>query len=308
MMTTESRIEIAHVDLRYDHTRIRQPRAVLRMADSLEQFGQLMPIVVAADKNFGHVLIDGYLRVKALKRLGEDMVLAQSCSKSEADALMDMIGGMQGRAWDVYEQGAILRELHLNHRMSGHEIARHLGKDVSWVSRRLLIFETLDDDMIALVRSGVISSWSAQRILMPLARANSDHAKLLAAALKKENISTRRLARFFEHYQKANRKVRCNMVTDPHLFLKALEAKTADAQANAIAQGPEGIWIRDVQTLKSCLHRLADAVPNVLYTGQSRQDRQRLLKGVDDAGVLWRQLTQSIEKADHDHPRNTSDH
>lgn len=302
MMKTASRIEIAHVDLRYDHTRIRHPRAVLRMADSLEQFGQLMPIVVAADKSFGHVLIDGYLRVNALKRMKKDMVWARLCGKSEADALVDMIAGMQGRAWDVYEQGAVLRELHLHHQMSRRRIARHLGKDVSWVSRRLLIFETLDDDMIALVRSGVISSWSAQRILLPLARANSDHARQLADALKKESISTRRLTRFFEHYKKANRKVRCNMVSDPHLFLKTLDARTAGVHAKALAQGPEGIWIRNIQTLKSCLHRLADAVPKVLYTGQSSQDRQRLLAGFEDAGILWRQLTKSIEKAEHDHP------
>ncbi|MFW5714435.1 MAG: ParB/RepB/Spo0J family partition protein [Brevefilum sp.] len=301
-MKTASRIEIAHVDLRYEHTRIRHPRAVLRMADSLEQFGQLMPIVVAADKRFGHILIDGYLRVSALKRMKKDMVWALLCGKSEAEALIDLIGSMQGRTWDVYEQGSILRELHLHHQMSRRRIARHLGKDVSWVSRRLLIFETLDDDMMGLVRSGVISSWSAQRILMPLARANSDHARQLADALKKENISTRRLTRFFEHYKKANRKVRCNMVSDPHLFLKALDAGTADAHAKALAQGPEGIWIRNVQTLKSCLHELADAVPKVLYTGQSRQDRQALLAGIDDAGILWRQLRQSIEKAAHDQP------
>jgi ParB-like chromosome segregation protein Spo0J len=272
------------------------------MAESLERFGQLMPVVVTADKTFGHVLIDGYLRVNALKRMGTDTVLARLCGKSEADALIDLIGNMQGRTWDVYEQGAVLRELHLHHGMSRRRIARHLGKDVSWVSRRLLIFETLDDDMIALVRSGVISSWSAQRILMPLARANREHARQLAAALKKENISTRRLARFFEHYKKANRKVRRNMVSDPHLFLKALEAKTADARAKVLAKGPEGRWIRDIQTLKSCLHRLADAVPNVLYTGQNRQDRERLLEGFDDASVLWLQLTQSIEGAGHDLP------
>ncbi len=45
-------------------------------------------------------------------------------------------------------------------------------------------FETLDDDMIGLVRSGVISNWSAQRILIPLARANRDHARQLIDALK----------------------------------------------------------------------------------------------------------------------------
>jgi len=293
-------IEIAHVDLRYAHTRIRQPRAVVRMAESLERYGQLVPIVVVAGADFGHVLIDGYLRVAALKRMGKDLVYARFCGKSEAEALLEMIGALQGRPWDLYEQGAVLKELHSHHRMSRRQIARQLGKDVSWVSRRLLIFDTLDDDMIGLIRAGVISGWSAQRILMPLARANTEHARQLAAAMEKEPLSTRELSRLFEHYKKANRKVRQNMVCNPHLFLKTLQANAADAQAKALAQGPEGRWIKDVQILKSCLNRLADAAAQVLYTGQSREERLRLVQGFADAHVLWDQLTHLIDSADHD--------
>ncbi len=107
---------------------------------------------------------------------------------------------MQGRAWDVYEQAAIINELRLTHRMSRGQIAVILGKNKSWVSRRLLLLETLDDKMIELIREGKISSWSAQRVLVPMARANAGHAELLFQALKKENISMRRLWLLFDHY------------------------------------------------------------------------------------------------------------
>ena len=43
-------IEIVHLNLRYSHIRVQDPRAVIRMADSLERYGQIMPIlVVTAD-------------------------------------------------------------------------------------------------------------------------------------------------------------------------------------------------------------------------------------------------------------------
>jgi hypothetical protein len=175
------------------------------------------------------------------------------------------------------------------------------------VSRRLLLLQTLDDEMIALICDGTISSWSAQRILAPMARANAEHAKCLAAALKKEKIPTRRLALFFEHYKKSNRKIRQNMVTDPHLFLKALEAKTAKADANTLNRGPEGRWIKDIRTVKHILARLVKAVPSVFYTGQSRLDRRRLLTAFADTAAVMHTLTRSIERSGDDKQRKTPD-
>jgi ParB-like chromosome segregation protein Spo0J len=306
-MSVVERIEIAHLHLRYEHTRIRQAAAVLRMADSLSRYGQRMPVLVADDRSFGHVLIDGYLRVKALKRMGEDLVTARLWPQAESDALVYMMVNMQGRTWDVYEQAAIIKELHLAHQISLGRIAQLLGKDKSWVSRRLLLLQTLDDEMIALILDGTISSWSAQRILTPMARANAEHAKCLAAALKKEKISTRRLALFFEHYRKSNRKIRQNMVTDPHLFLKALDTKTAQADAKTLNQGPEGRWVKDIRTVKHILARLVKAVPAVFYTGQSRLDRRRLLTVFTDTVAVMQALTRAIEGSSDDKQRKTPD-
>lgn len=306
-MSTIERIEIAHLHRRYEHIRIRQAAAVLRMADSLSLYGQRMPVLVTVDRSFGHVLIDGYLRVNALLRMGKDMVEARLWPQSESDALVYMMVNMQGRTWDVYEQAAIIKELYLAHQISLGRIAQLLGKDKSWVTRRLLLLQTLDDEMIALICDGTISSWSAQRILTPMARANAEHAKCLAIALKKEKISTRRLALFFKHYKKSNRKIRQNMVTDPHLFLKALEAKTIQDDANTLSHGPEGRWVKDIRTVKHILARLVKAVPCVFYTGQSRLDRRRLLTAFADTKAVMQALSRTIEGSSDDKQRKTPD-
>ena len=306
-MSVVKNIEIAHLHLRYAHTRIRQAAAVLRMVDSLSRYGQRMPVLVVKDRRFGHVLIDGYLRVKALRRMGKDLVTARLWPHAESDALVDLMVNMQGRTWDVYEQAAIIKELHLAHQIALRRIAQLLGKDKSWVARRFLLLQTLDDEMIALIREGTISSWSAQRILTPMARANAEHARSLAAALKKEKISTRRLALFFAHYKKSNRKIRQNMVTDPHLFLKALEAKTAQTDANTLGQGPEGRWVKDMRTAKHILARLVKAVPAVFYAGQSRLDRRRLLTAFADTADVMQALAQAVERTGDDKQRKTPD-
>ena len=63
-------IEIAQLHLRYAHTRIEWPQKVLALASSIERFGQILPVIVLRDGANSFILIDGYLRVKAVKRSG----------------------------------------------------------------------------------------------------------------------------------------------------------------------------------------------------------------------------------------------
>ncbi|MCP4622044.1 MAG: ParB/RepB/Spo0J family partition protein, partial [bacterium] len=170
------KVEIAHIDFRYEHTRIRASRAVLRMADSMERFGQISPVLVVRENELGHILIDGYLRVQALRRLGQDMVSAQVWIGNESGALLYILARNQERNWDAYEQASLIKELHLNHKLSQMEISRLLGKDKSWVSRRLALLDSVPELIIVSVRACQISTWSANRILAPLERAMSAHA------------------------------------------------------------------------------------------------------------------------------------
>ena len=70
-------IEIAQLHLRYAHTRIEWPQKVLALANSIERFGQILPVIVLREGDNSFVLIDGYLRVKALKRCLRDTVMAE---------------------------------------------------------------------------------------------------------------------------------------------------------------------------------------------------------------------------------------
>ena len=70
-------IEIAQIHLRYAHTRIEWPQRVLALASSIERFGQILPVIVLREGINSFVLLDGYLRVKALKHCLRDTVMAE---------------------------------------------------------------------------------------------------------------------------------------------------------------------------------------------------------------------------------------
>ena len=70
-------IEIAHLQLRYAHTRIHRPERVSSLASSIERFGQIIPVIALREGMDSLVLIDGYLRVKAVRRCRRYTVAAE---------------------------------------------------------------------------------------------------------------------------------------------------------------------------------------------------------------------------------------
>ena len=200
------------------------------------------------------------------------------------------------RRWEMFEQALLIRELRGTHNLSEEKIARLLGRDKSWVSRRLSLFSTLPDEVLEMVRRGNISLWAASRVLTPLARANPEHAGILAENLVKEGMSTRELMKFFLHYQKANGRQREKMVVQPTLFLKALHSMEADKEAGYLREGPEGHWLRDMKALAGILSRLRRELPNVIYQGQGNVQRRLLLTAFEDGRRLFIALEKDIKE------------
>lgn len=58
--------DLHRLELRFVSLRVRPPRAVERLAQSIEHSGQLMPVVAVDEQEQGRwVLIDGYRRIEA---------------------------------------------------------------------------------------------------------------------------------------------------------------------------------------------------------------------------------------------------
>jgi ParB family transcriptional regulator, chromosome partitioning protein len=80
-------LELHQLTLRYERLRKRQPREERGLLVSLSEIGQQLPVVVIEEAP-SFILIDGYKRVRALKRLALDSVRATSWQVAEAEALL----------------------------------------------------------------------------------------------------------------------------------------------------------------------------------------------------------------------------
>jgi ParB family chromosome partitioning protein len=292
-------IEIAQLHLRYAHSRIERPKESLALAGSIERVGQIIPVIVVREGMI-LVLLDGYLRVKALRHCGCDTAVAEIWECKEEDALVEILARSHSRRWDFLEEAALLRELHDHYHLSQSRIASLVGRKQSWVSTRLALYHALSEDLVELIRRGSISTWTATRVI-PIARAIPEHGKLLSENLSRLSLSTREMAQFLCHYRKANRKQRENMVREPVLFLKSVRAQEEAREARTMKGGPEGKWLRDVRVITHILKGLLGEVQMLFSGGQENLDRRILLTAFEDSRKGFRELEHEIRRYDDYH-------
>ena len=308
-MDTEKKtieIDIHLLDLRYAHTRIKNAAALAKMQNSITRYGQIVP-ALAVPENNKFILIDGYLRLKALKACGHDCIKLQVIEENEADSLFVMLAKNNDRQWEVIEQAALIQELYSRFTYSFGEIARRLGRDKSWVKRRLDLVDSLPDEIKQAVMTGKLSTWSASHVLVPLSRVNEKDACKLTKKLLEDPLSTRELARLYEHYKKSNRMVRDRIIADPSLFAKTIRQQEQKQTAKQVNDGPEGKWLKDITIVCHILNRLLSTAEYAFYPNQDRFQRRQRQIWIQKAEKIFVELKELAKRKSHDNTGISAD-
>lgn len=291
-------IDLHLLELRYARIRVKNEARVRRLVDSISRHGQLEAMLTVKGEDNRLILVDGYQRYAALRCLGQDSGLVRVVDAPESQTLCQLLILRGERQWEAIEEAGLIQELHRRFDYSLSEIGRQIGRDKSYVKRRMDLLESLPEEILSRVIAGTISTWAASRVLIPLARANPSAATRLAAHLEREPMSTRELQLFYDHYQKANRQVRERMLDHPALFIKSIQAV-----AGSKDEGPEEKWLHDVKVVCAILDRLRDEADTVFYPNQEKKLRRQLLVKAARARRLTVELQQKIkERLKYDRP------
>jgi ParB family chromosome partitioning protein len=132
-------LELHQLELRYEGIRKRAPVAERQLVGSLAEIGQQLPIIVVGEAD-RFILIDGYKRVRALKRLAHDTVRATGWQMPEVEALL-LERRLRCASEDAFDQAWLLAELRNRFGLSLEELARRFDRNKSWVSRRLALIQ-----------------------------------------------------------------------------------------------------------------------------------------------------------------------
>jgi ParB family transcriptional regulator, chromosome partitioning protein len=224
-------VELHQLDLRYETLRTRRPETERKLLASLAEIGQQLPVVVVRGETADRfVLVDGYKRVRALRRLGQDLVTATCWDLGEAEALVLDRLMRTGEGATALEQGWLLRELASRFALALDDLGRPFARSVSWVSRRLALVEELPATIQDHVRRGALPAHAAMKHLVPLARANPEACARLVAAIAGQGLTNRQIGQLYAAWRDGLPAVRERVLTAPLLLLKA---------RHALGAGPE---------------------------------------------------------------------
>ena len=250
-------LEFHQIVMKYERLRIRTVAMDSRLMASLSQQGQHNPVLVVAQQSEQrrYVLIDGYRRVEALKRMGRDTVEALELSVSESAALILWHGQRSDPRRSALTDGWLIRELLEVHGITQRDLCERLQRNDSWVSRRLSLVKQLPQTVQEQVRRGQISEWAAMKVFVPLARAKTSDCEKLAQALLGQRVSTRQMQRIYAGYKKSDKERRERIVSHPMLYLKASEeAERSNTEAKR-ASDEQGALLQDVEILAAVSSR-----------------------------------------------------
>jgi ParB/RepB/Spo0J family partition protein len=284
-------LDLHQLDLRYEAIRRRDGRRERSLLSSLSEAGQQVPVVVVEGQANSYVLVDGYKRVRALRKLHRDTVGAVVWQLAEPEALL-LARLMRTQEGDsALEQGWLLRELHERFALSIGELARRFDKSHSWVSRRLSLVRELPDLIQELVRGGELSAHAAMKHLVPMARANREGCLKLAPVFAGHGLSSRQVGTLCAAWAAGTEESRQLILAEPLLVLRAEEEARRPKE-----KLPADRLISDVATIAAIARRARRVATDELRArpgGAAEQELSAALVAAEaDTAALFRTLRQ----------------
>lgn len=285
-------LEIGQLDLRYERLRTRNATRERRLLSAIADVGQQTPIVVVGDDG-RWVVVDGYKRVRVVKRLGQDTVCAIAWEIGEADALLLERLLRAGEVGSALEQGWLLKELEVRFGLGREELARRFDRTASWVSRRLALVNELPAAVQEHVRAGAIGAHAAMKYLVPLARANEQDCNRLCDAIAKEHVTTRQMAELYAAYLAAAPAGREMVVSQPMIVLRA---RAAAALERAGDKRPVELLLEDLRIVGAVARRACTRLSRGAVDDADKDEREQARRSCNDAHAEVESLKRRCDK------------
>jgi ParB-like chromosome segregation protein Spo0J len=145
-MSEPQRLALAIIDRRYGELRLAAPQLLRQLRGSVQREGIRHPVVVSCSVEAARcVLLDGFKRVRVAEELGLKEVWAQvvPLDATQAKAAILKCNQAQPGLCEI-EEAWIVRALIREQGLKQAQVGELLGRDKSWVCRRLRLAEALD--------------------------------------------------------------------------------------------------------------------------------------------------------------------
>lgn len=211
-------IPVSDVGQKFSKYRLVNPRVEEQIARSVEQYGQLTPVVMGKLED-RYELLDGFKRFRACVKIGLSSICATMIEGNERVFMAAVITlNRSNRSIHAFEEALIISSLIDRWGLTQKEIAILLSHDKSWVCRRLSLVNRLCDDVLNQVRLGLISIGKS-RELIRLPRGNQEE---VASSIITNKLTCRETVQMVSLMLASPRHIQKQLLSDPRAFLYKL--------------------------------------------------------------------------------------
>lgn len=192
------RVPLQDLDLALARLRQLPQAAVREKTESMRRRGQLSPLV-AAEQDGTLVLIDGFLRYQAARKLGLESLLVAVVQVSATQMKAQIYLRNRERGLQLLEECRLIRELCDLDGLSQIEVADLLERHKSWVCRRLALLRSLSPHLLAHDVIGGLPGGSIRR----LAQLPPRNQEQLMAAADRDGIAPHEVGALADLFRRA---------------------------------------------------------------------------------------------------------
>jgi ParB-like chromosome segregation protein Spo0J len=211
---------------RYRRYRLADSGAERAMAQSLQQWGQLAPVVAWPQDEHWEV-VDGFKRLTAARELGWPTLLVRELAGADERTVKAAIYGLNhvGSHLQEVEEAWLVRALVREDGLSQVDVAALLRRHKSWVCRRLALLEKLSEPVQADLEVGVLAPSLARQLLrLP---AGNQHDVLAAA--RREQLTAEEVRGVVDLWlQTSSSAQQVQLLAAPRAALQRAQAKPAE--------------------------------------------------------------------------------
>jgi ParB-like chromosome segregation protein Spo0J len=184
------------LDLSLARFRLISSVSVERMKHSLQQHGQISPLIAAIQDDGTLCLLDGFKRHRAALQLGLMSVTVEVMRLSASSMKAQVYLRNRSSGFELVEECLLIAELHRIDGLSQVAIGDLLQRHKSWVCRRLQVMERISPWLFEEVRLGFLQPGIVRKLAL-LPRGNQED---VAVAVKRHRLGVKETERLIRLY------------------------------------------------------------------------------------------------------------
>lgn len=284
------KIEFHLLDLKYENIKGRSQKIENRLLSSLIEQEQLSPIIVLPGDGDPpcYIVVDGFKRIRALKRAGHDTVKVVIWPEDEVNALIAMNHLQRSVDRNALDDAYLIKALRDFHELSYQDIGWRLGRSKSWVGRRLGLITDLPQWLQDQIRDGVLQCSAAEKCILPLSRSNGEDAKVLVKKIRALRLSTRDIGELYCAWRDGDGKGRDLVINQPEIVLRAQRLAKDEAKRADLKSG----LLKNMEVILSLSHRIHRSWDQFLISDMNMPDFKQILQ----TGQLIRSSIEELDK------------